>query len=370
MNFTDLFKLKDNPFRMTPSQLDNKIVWAGFKELKKDLEKRIIISMRLSSTSLVLNWGEYGSGKTHSANYFQQERILQELANSCEKTIPFAQKIVLPKGRNPIGDIVVKIIDRLNINKLRDDFEPSFEEMSSYIEASTNSILLQNVLKAIFSRKINGDLIKSYLYGAVTNADLKKEGFRELGIIRKFQMDDDAIQFLAGLFSCLTFNQRVYSSIVLWIDEFEDIRTMNQANIDKTNNFIRELLDHTPNHLLIFTNFTLSPIDGLEDLSRYLSQAVIERVKARIEFKIPDKDQLHIYFKELLKLYRTEEIQDEYFPFTEECVEFVRNELGNVSLRRFNEAFSILLELASIDEITSLSREFAEKNRSEFAGWK
>lgn len=370
MNFTDLFKLKDNPFRMTPSLLDDNVVWAGFEDLKKNLEKRIIISMRLSSTSLVLNWGEYGSGKTHSANYFQQENVLQELANSYEKTIPFAQKIVLPKGRNPIGDIVVKIIDRLSINKLRDDFEPYFEEMSSYIEVSTKSILLQNVLKAIFSREFDGDLIKSYLYGAVTTASLKKDGFREFGIIRKFQMDDDAIQFLAGLFSCLTYKQIVYSSIVLWIDEFEDIRTMSQANIDKTNNFIRELLDHTPNHLLIFTNFTLSPIDGLEDLSRYLSQAVIERVKARIEFKIPDKDQLHTYFKELLRLYRIEELQDEYFPFTEECVEYVRNELGNVSLRRFNEAFSILLELASIEMVTILDKNFAEENKLEFAGWK
>lgn len=370
MDFNNLFKLKDNPFRMTPSQFQNEIVWAGFKKLKEDLEKRIIISMRLSSTSLVLNWGEYGSGKTHSANYFQQDKVLQELAESCEKTSPFTQKIVLPKGRNPIGDIVVKIVDRLDIDSLRDNFESSFEEISSHIEGSTNNILLQNVLKAIFSKNIDGDLIKSYLYGAITNTGLKKDGFRELGIIRRFQMDDDAIQFLAGLFSCLTFKQEVYSSIVLWIDEFEDIRTMNQANIDKTNNFIRELLDHTPNHLLIFTNFTLSPIDGLEDLSRYLSQAVIERVKARIEFKIPDKDQLHTYFKELLKVYRTEELQDEYFPFTEECVEFVRNELGNVSLRRFNEAFSILLELASLEETTPLSKNFAEDNKLEFAGWK
>ena len=70
MNFEKLFKLKSNPFRMTPAVNSDEIIWAGFPQMKEKFENRIKRSIKMPNSGLILNWGEYGSGKTHAARYF------------------------------------------------------------------------------------------------------------------------------------------------------------------------------------------------------------------------------------------------------------------------------------------------------------
>lgn len=371
MNFNELFGLRENPFRMTPSAHSEDIVWAGFSELKQKIERRIAMSMRLSNPSLVMNWGAYGSGKTHAANYFTQEHILVELAEKNNvPSRPFALKITLPKGKNPIEDVFITIIDRLDLEELRQQFEEC-NNLEGYIENISDNMIIRNVLKGMFTNSnIPSNTMKSYLYGTLSKSDLKRD-FEATGILRMLNIgDNDAIQLLAGIFSCLTYEQRIYSSVVLWLDEFEDIQTMTNANIDKTNNFVRELLDETPNHFLIFINFTLSALAGIEDLGSYLSAAVVDRVKTRIEFTEPNKDILLSYFRELISKFRTRTIEDDYAPFTTDSLDYIISELGTTSLRSYNEAFSILLELAAFDETNEINRIYTAQNRDEWKGWK
>ncbi|MFR2159780.1 MAG: hypothetical protein ACLS6N_08550, partial [Alistipes finegoldii] len=64
--------LKSNPFRLTPSIDSKEIIWAGFPEIKRKIENRIKRSISIPNSSLILNWGEYGSGKTHASRYFNK----------------------------------------------------------------------------------------------------------------------------------------------------------------------------------------------------------------------------------------------------------------------------------------------------------
>lgn len=369
MNFKNLFDLKENPFRMIPD-ISEKLVWAGFSELKEQLRMKIQRAMKISGSSLILNWGEYGSGKTHAANYFCRKDVLKEAADEVNMRIPFSFKITLPSSRRPVFDLFVSMIDYFDIDEIRNKFRESGDEIYRFIEKFSGNITIQSILKAFFNRDISSIVLKKYLYDTISNEEFDQ--LSKAKILRKLETDDDRIKVLAGLFSCLAYDQKIFPGIVIWIDEFENISLLNIVNTEATNKFIRDILENTPNHLLIFLNFTLTTFLSHEDLGQYLSQAVISRIRDRIEFKIGGLNELKIYLKELLnhKLYRESIHKNPYHPFTEEAIDFVADRLQRSSLRRYNEAFSMLLELAEFENEPLITDEFAYKCEKDIIGWK
>lgn len=364
------FGLKENPFRMTPN-IGAPPIWAGFPSLKRALTQRINFSFRLSNSSLVLNWGAYGSGKTHAANYFTHKSVLEELSRSASTTIPFSLKISLPKGKNPTQDFFNTIIDYINIEDLRTSFSPHAPSLNNFIDSISSNNHIRAILKNIFCQSdIAPQLMKSYLYNNITPTDLRNS-FQDYNILRKLHTDDDFIQVLAGIFSCLTYGRHVFSSVIIWIDEFESISTLSHANIGKTNHFIRELIDNAPNHLLLFLNFTLSAIANLEDLSLYLDPSVMNRIKTRINLEPPNADGIRQYLQELLQVYRTDDFSNEniFHPFEQSSINLIIVKLQGSSLRTYNEVFSSLLELAMMDNKDSIDSDFVELYESELI-WK
>ncbi len=68
INIQEDYYLKELPFDIVPNS-DN-IIWAGMNELKQKFHKNIKKSIINSSSKILVNYGNYGSGKTHSAEYF------------------------------------------------------------------------------------------------------------------------------------------------------------------------------------------------------------------------------------------------------------------------------------------------------------
>ncbi len=362
MSFQETFKLKANPFRLTPATSAEEIVWAGFPDIKSKLEKRIKRAIKLPNSSLVLNWGEYGSGKTHSARYFNKESVLDELRGELAK--PYSIVIPLPKGKEPVQSIYISIVDKIDIPKIRQEFKDSGLEVNQFIDALGDSIQIQNVLKAIFNSSVNENDLKKYLYGNISNTELKK--LTQFGILRKINGDSDYTKFISGFFSCLTAEKKVYSCVILWIDEFEDIAVLSSSNVDKTNNFLREIMDNTPNNLLIFINLTQSALMGFDDLGEYLYNSVRSRIKEANNFSLPSTEDLEVYLKELLIAFRDGETETtDYYPFDEGVVEYLLPKLENSSLREFNDAFSLLLELADMEEKCPINLDYLKENESE-----
>ena len=113
------FRLKINPFRTIPSINSDEIIWAGFHSIKERIEAQILRIIKLRNSRLVLNWGEYGSGKTHSARYFSKNNVLAELAAA--NSLPLSFDISFPKGKDPIKEIFNQIIDRVNFQVIREN---------------------------------------------------------------------------------------------------------------------------------------------------------------------------------------------------------------------------------------------------------
>lgn len=364
MGTFDRFRLKDNPFRMVPANEADKLIWAGFKDVREAFEKRIQRSIGVPSSSLVLNMGEYGSGKTHAAMYFSKPSVLTALTPKGHK-IPLSIKIDFPSSKNVVYDLYMQVIDKLDFNDIQTKL-PSEEECSQVIAQLTKNEFIKKLLEILFCKDVNTDFT-SFLYGNATTTQMKA-----LDIPRKINFNVDTEQILGAIFTFLTSEIGPYSCIILWLDEFEDINTLNSVEVKNANGFIRSLLDNTPDHLLMFINFTMSAVSTKEDLFMYLQEAVKSRVKQRIEFDIPSLNDLKEYLKDLLNnaAYRDEVTDDKFFPFQEEVVDELFRKLKNVSLRRFNEALSLLLESACYDNVAEINMGYFETISGEIEGWK
>lgn len=367
MSYETLFKLKTNPFRLTPATNPQEIIWAGFPDIKKKFESRIQKAVKIPNSSLVLNWGEYGSGKTHAARFFSKKDTLEKISDGISTTLPYSMVFSLPKGKEPIYNLFSLVVDKLDIALIRKLAISSGLDFNGVIDNYTDNIHYRSVLKAIFS-DVDENMLKKYLYGNILSKELKD--LDKYQILRTLNTEGDYTKILAGLFTCLTFERKVFSTVIIWIDEFEDITTLSNSSIDKVNNFIREVLDNTPNNLLIFINLTQSSLFGEEDLSQYLFDSVKSRIKERIILDLPSQADILIYVKDILKFYRSFPVSDDLFPFEQASIDFVVSTLGNVSLRRFNEAFSILLELGDMEGKSPITKDFVEKHIDEIAGWK
>jgi len=368
MSTFEKFQLKTNPFRLTPAINSNELIWAGFSEVKGKIENRIIRSIQVPNSSLILNWGEYGSGKTHAARYFNKASVLQKLAGT--NSLPFSLDISFPKSKQPIWDIYTQIVDKLNITELREQLTNKDVKVADIVNSITDNLFISNVLKLMFDDTVDATLFKGFLYKTTfKDADLKS--FAKDGVQRMFSTDNDYTEFLAALFSLITYQKQAYSCVILWIDEFEDISILNSVNINVVNNFLRTIIDKTPNNLLMFLNLTQSAMMDLSDLSEYLQEAVKNRVKERIELNMPKAIDLKIYLKELLNnpINRDNEL-DDYFPFDEQVIDKLIDDLGAVSLRRFNEAFSLLLENAAFENKDNIDVTYYENIKDEIIGWK
>lgn len=364
------FNLKENPFRMVPS-LSRDIIWAGFPKTKEKFVKRITKSLRIPNSSIVLNWGDYGSGKTHAARYFTKESVLKGISDSAGRKMPLSLIINLPKGKNPVWDLYIQILDKLRFNEIHEKLV-EVGDIDDAIENVTDNEFIKKVLRAFYEAYDVGTVehfsvndFVNYLYGGTSK---QRE---RVGLPRSLTTDNDCVDFLSAFFSLLTYEgKEAYSCVIIWIDEFEDIAMQNAASVTNVNSFIRGLLDKAPSNLLMFINFTLSAFADMSDLSTYLQEAVKSRVKERIEFRQPTAEEFKEYLADLLAAYRIERTDDVYLPFKEDMLDMLIIEQGEVSIRRFNEALSLLLEVADIEGKSSIDIDLYKANKSDLTGWK
>lgn len=360
------YNLRTNPFRMTPAQKADEIIWAGFPEIKAKFEKRILRSIITQSSSLVLNYGEYGSGKTHAARYFSKQDILAEIAEKGGKTQPLAITLNFPKGKQPVKDLYLQIIDKLNIDNLREAMRGI--NVKDIVSQVASGEYMTAIMNAVFNDEIPAAQIQSFLYNSSATELRKLESY---GVRRSLSSENDYSDVLSTLFSVVTYEKKIYSAVIIWLDEFEDISILNTANMASMNTFLRNLIDQTPNNLLLFLNLTQSAMMSLSELSDYLMPAVEERIKDRIEFAIPDESAFKEYLLDLLNnpIHRVNQ-QDNFYPFDDELVCKLMKDLKNKSLRRFNDAFSVLLENAMVDDVSKISVEYYESIKNDVIGWR
>lgn len=236
MNSYTQFKLQSNPFRLTPALSSEELIWAGFPELKKRIENRILKAIKIPNSSLILNWGDYGSGKTHAARYFTNLNVLSNLKIKTD-SLPLPLIINFPRSKEPVKEIYTQIIDKIDIDDIRRRLEKEKIDIASVLSQVTDNVLIQNIVSLLLNPTVSPQMMKSYLYGTASITS----NFVDKNVSRKLVSDIDYIELLSALFSVITYDKKAYSCVIIWIDEFESISILNTVSISNVNNLIRSL---------------------------------------------------------------------------------------------------------------------------------
>ena len=370
MNYETL-GLEENPFRLTPPLDPKEIVWAGMSEVKEKLEKRIKLSMRTRPSRIVLNWGSYGSGKTHASLYFSKTDRLDDISTELNVQKAKSIKITLPRTSNDIVQAFLRsFLGQYSLEEIHKDFkelEKRFEKekLVEMIETFSNDNGIADVFKKFIELDLGSDdfdKLKDYIYG-----DKTKSTLNYLGLPLGLTNDEQITNFLATIINCITYEKKLYSSFIIWLDEFEDIDTIKKSLADRFTTFLRQFIDKTPNNLILFLNFTQKAFMDREDLSIYLGEALSSRAKVKIDFENPTIDEAVAYVKELSEMYK---IEDRDLPFdSDETLKYILEHIGNLTIRKINETFSIVLEMAFIEEKEKIDKEFVDSIQEEIIAW-
>lgn len=366
--------LKENPFRLTPPLDQKEIVWAGMSEVKNKIEQRIKIATLTKPSRIVLNWGSYGSGKTHASLYYSKTDRLKEITDENNVSAAKSIKITLPRSTsNIVQEFFRSFLGQYSLEDIYYDFkevENSFdkETLISIINAHSNDNSIAEVLKKLIEiESVDSEdfnKLKSYIYGDTTKATLN-----HLGLPLGLNNDEQIANFMATVISCITYEKKYYSTFIIWLDEFEDIDTVSKNLVDRFTTFLRQFIDKTSNNLLLFLNFTQKTFLTVEDLSLFLGEALTSRTKATIDFANPTLEESIIYVKELCSnsLFKVEGADS---PFdSDETIKHVLSNIGNLNARKINESFSIVFEMALIMQVEKITQDFINDISDEIIAW-
>ena len=100
-------------------------------------------------------------------------------------------------------------------------------------------------------------------------------------------------------------------------------------------------------------------------MGQHVYESVKSRIKERISFDFPNPTIFKEYLRELIEIFREGTDENAYFPFEENVINSLITELGNVSLRQFNESLSLLLELSDMDDKCPITIEVYESYKKD-----
>lgn len=374
MSTTDWEKvrLKDNPFSGTPPVGLEKVIWAGMSRQKELIEKRIKTSLATSPYALVLNWGPWGGGKTHSARYFGQVEVLEDLSAEVGTKKPLFVFVNLPRGsKDVVRDIYLDIVNSIGLKSIQNDLFSVRERLgdkeflkliNAFIkdEGLASSIALlaygnnRNGQQNLFPEHQESAFyeLRRYFSLSASAGEVKS-----LKLVRPISSTSDILKILTTIFNLLLHSdssvEPEYSELILWFDEMEEILSLSGKEQSVLTSLIRDLTDYIPKDLTIFINFTPRPGGDVEDVGIYLTPAVWSRVRDQILFTELNAEEIKEYICEMLNAphFRPDGFKDQCpersFPFSEDALQTICEKLeGDGTPRKINEVCSFIMEQA------------------------
>jgi len=362
--------LKGDPFPSTPPSNPAEAVWAGFPDLKRQLDGLFVQALTSTRTQVVLNRGDYGSGKTHAAVYFRDKRHLPSARGKAVVEDTCIVYVQTPKEQERASELLYRnIIERIRFRNIRSAVRNTINDLGSdealeKLQEVTESDVLGTAIWLLglqdrISQKLYEDgegvskwqtLLESYFYSSATRSDL-----RELGLSRGISGMEDRWRVLGGMLNCLvrfTDPNDIpnHVRLILWVDELEDLIYYTSKNFRPFTERLRELIDRLPAYFTLFLNITLASPEAFEDMGTILGRALLDRVTDQVYFKEPDEEGAYDYVRDLLQQFRirhprVRELPDVY-PFEEEALRFLISTLPVRTPRDLNQRCSATIHEA------------------------
>ena len=355
--------LKQNPFPDTPPRRPEEAVWAGFPQLRSQFEALFVEALCTSATQVVLNRGDWGSGKTHAAIYFgTRDRLPQVEGRQVEDV--YILYIRTPKEPTQADVILYRdTVEAIRFSRLRKVIQGIIAEYGQQLaleklqgivgsEALGRALWLLGLersrsgqLRLLGEDEASAEwqrLLEAYFFSQYTKSDLKR-----LGLSRGIDNAQDRFRVLGGLLQCLvglapTEHLEKRARVILWIDEMEDLFYYTTRQHRPFTQGLRDLIDSLPGYLTLFMNFTLAEPESFDDIRIVLGGALMDRITHHVYFQDPDEAGAFEYVSELLQRFRTGNPEDRglpaTYPFTEEALRTLIGGLPRRTPRDLNQS--------------------------------
>ncbi|SRR5258706_6327106 len=367
--------LKQNPFPTIPSKNPEEVIWAGFSKLRSELKVVFVESLSTNRTQVVLNWGEYGSGKTHAATFNQlKENILNGIEMKLKDIELFyiqtpreqdkadmllyrniLEAIKFRRIRLAVRDVTQKLGSEKTLQKLQQTVDSEVLGKAIWLLGQDKSRSGQLLLLNDETISTDWDLLlESYFYSQATKTDL-----RRLGLSRGIDSAHDRFRVLGGILNTLigfepTEDLGQHTRISLWLDEMENLIYFTSKYYLPFTQGLRELIDQLPSYFTIFLNITLASPEAFQDIETILGKALLDRKTNEIYFKEPDEHEAYQYVIELLESFRTGDWNPSKYPssypFEPDALKVLISTLKTRTPRDINQACSDVITTAIRDK--------------------
>jgi hypothetical protein len=373
-----LVLLKQNPFPDVPPRTPGEAIWAGMPRLKDQVNVLLVEAQSTSATQVVLNWGAYGSGKTHAAIYFGTRDRLPTIEDEHVRDV-WILYVHTPRDPSQADTILYRnILEVIRFGRLRQTIrdiialhgeQNSLEMLQDIVRSETLGKALwllglersgAGQLRLWKDDKASDEwewLLQAYFFSQHT-----KTALRQLGLGRGIDNSQDRFRILGGVLQCLIGLAPVeeierHSRVLLWIDEMEDLIYFTSRQYRPFTQGLRDLIDRLPSYFTLLMNFTLAAPEAYEDATVVLGQALMDRITHQIYFQEPNEKEAYRYVVELLDAFRTQPPQDlglpPTYPFSEETLKEIIGMLPERTPREVNKRCSEIITNALMKGVIS-----------------
>ncbi|MEW5939335.1 MAG: hypothetical protein AB1750_06725 [Chloroflexota bacterium] len=340
------------PFPIVPNR-EYCTFMADRQQLRSDIELLLTTLARRDTSSIHLFWAWFGAGKTHSLFYVANQT--RELNKSNTGIQLYAVYSEFPKAARSYLDLYRSFMTYLDVDTLINAFlEVCTCQDSNRLRKNLElaSPDLANALQALVTGTTDDQVIARRWLRAES---LPISEFRKIGISRKINSAEEAIQIFAALISLLNVSAqcqgRLGFRIVWMLDEFQRIEQCSAYARDEINTGIHSTFNACPIGLSLFLSFSNRP--SPDGLPTWFSSELRDRIgRTRVMILPPMLPKEAINFvKDVLVQHRVPEYsnQSPYFPFSEETCKVIIEEIqkrDELKPRSIMHAFNAVLQEA------------------------
>jgi len=321
--------LKQDPFPNTPPRRPEDAVWAGFQEVKGQLNELFVEALASPQTQVVLARGEYGSGKTHAAMYTRRRDYLDDFVQIQRIKDIDMYYVQLPKEPEHADELLYRdILEAVQFRRLRQFMRAivaaetphgALEKLQDLSHSETMGRALwllgfdpeyleqKNALQESDALSEQQKLLERFFFSQATRRELK-----QLGLSRDIKSTQDRFHILASVFQCIIGLAPIeaieqHRRVILWIDEMEDLIGYPSRYHRSFLRGLRDFMDTLPNYFTIFMNFSLASFDYAKGIEVVTGADFLDRVTHQIHFKEPSEEEALEYVLDLLHFYRTDD---------------------------------------------------------------
>jgi hypothetical protein len=347
--------LTQNPFESLTPTPSKDLIWAGLSELKNKFLKIYEQAFNTDRRKLILNWGKYGSGKTHAAYYFANSRVEGVGDNRLVHLY-----IRTPKeGKTANQEIIKNIIDSKGVSFWKKNIEDAVgevgkEKLKPLVFERIQSEEFADAIIKFSDKNLPYTVLSKFIFEGLTAKEMK-----QLNLARSLKSDTDYVKFLSGLIYVLTLtkeNKRVF----LWIDEFEDVIHYTSQQYKLVSQILRDLIDTINEKITVFIDMTLAENEQ-ETVKLLLGDALWDRINTKVRLDELSEEEGIEYCRDLIQYYQIEKTND-LTPFSREIIEMILKTIPDIQMtpREINKKFSNLIDLALSENINLLDKQSVE----------